>query len=188
MANNTGKDQSSKSTRGNGDIFFVAFLTLLVAVGLYYKSSQANDIVPKGYLDFEHFYHFYISQHQDVTCRRLHFIGTTITFLIALWEPKIMVSLVMSAYLSFAVFNYTTHFAHGWIELLTMFMSFQVFMRYFTKSWIKGFVTLLIPYGFAWVGHFFFELNRPATFIYPLYSLLGDFRLWGEIALQMRKF
>lgn len=32
----------------------------------------------------------------------------------------------------------------------------------------------LVGYGFAWVGHFVFEKNRPATFQYPLYSLMGD--------------
>lgn len=32
----------------------------------------------------------------------------------------------------------------------------------------------LIGYGFAWIGHFFFEHNKPATFQYPLYSFIGD--------------
>ena len=32
----------------------------------------------------------------------------------------------------------------------------------------------VIGYGFAWVGHFFFEKNRPATFRHPLYSFIGD--------------
>jgi hypothetical protein len=36
-------------------------------------------------------------------------------------------------------------------------------------------------YGFAWVGHFFFEKNRPATFSYPFYSLMGDWVMFGDI-------
>lgn len=43
---------------------------------------------------------------------------------------------------------------------------------------------LAIPflgYGFAWVGHFFFEKNKPATFQYPGYSLASDFILFWEL-------
>lgn len=36
-------------------------------------------------------------------------------------------------------------------------------------------------YGFAWVGHFVFEKNRPATFTYPLYSLAADFVLFRDM-------
>ena len=51
----------------------------------------------------------------------------------------------------------------------------------FTGNW---FLIVLIPmagYGFAWIGHYFYEKNKPATFSLPLYSLMGDFVMFWQI-------
>ncbi|HAI45100.1 hypothetical protein D3C87_392190 [compost metagenome] len=40
---------------------------------------------------------------------------------------------------------------------------------------------LACGYGMAWVGHFFFEKNRPATFTHPLYSFAGDWVMFWDI-------
>jgi hypothetical protein len=46
--------------------------------------------------------------------------------------------------------------------------------------WLIG-IALVQGYAFAWIGHFFFEHNKPATFRYPGLSFIGDWRLWWEI-------
>lgn len=45
--------------------------------------------------------------------------------------------------------------------------------------WLIG--APLCGYGFAWIGHFVFERNRPATFRHPLYSLMGDWVMFKDI-------
>ena len=46
-------------------------------------------------------------------------------------------------------------------------------------SLLSLFSAIGVGYAFAWFGHFYFEKNRPATFQYPFYSLMGDWKmLW----------
>jgi len=48
-----------------------------------------------------------------------------------------------------------------------------------TWKWWLIIVGLLIGYAFAWFSHFFIEHNRPATFRYPFWSFLADWRMWA---------
>lgn len=67
------------------------------------------------------------------------------------------------------------HFIGTWIGL-----AFFVTAALTRNAWwiLAGFVA---GYAFAWVGHFFFEKNRPATFKYPFYSFVGDWVMWKDI-------
>ncbi|WP_111657356.1 DUF962 domain-containing protein [Isoalcanivorax indicus] len=96
-------------------------------------------IKQSGFQSFAEFYPYYLQEHSDSTCRRLHFIGT---------------SLVIALLLA-------------------------VVLGPLSAWWLFGLP--VIGYGFAWVGHFFFEKNRPATFKHPWYSLAGDFVMWKDI-------
>lgn len=51
------------------------------------------------------------------------------------------------------------------------------------RQWVWLWLLPVIGYGFAWVGHFFFEKNKPATFTYPLYSLMGDWVMFKDILI-----
>lgn len=57
-----------------------------------------------------------------------------------------------------------------------------------TLNWQYFAAIPLAGYGFAWVGHFFFEHNKPATFTYPLFSLASDFIMfWHILTFQIEK-
>ena len=99
----------------------------------------------KNYQSFAEFYPFYLSEHADKTCRRLHFVGSCLVLATLTW---ILIS----------------------------------------QQWMWFIALPLIGYGFAWIGHFFFEKNRPATFTYPLYSFWGDWVMFKDILTGKIKF
>ncbi len=48
------------------------------------------------------------------------------------------------------------------------------------KLWLLALLPV-VGYGCAWIGHFVFEKNKPATFQYPLYSFASDFIMYYHI-------
>ncbi len=67
------------------------------------------------------------------------------------------------------------HFVGSWGVLALVVVAIITW----NGAWLLG--ALLCGYGFAWVGHFFFEKNRPATFKHPLYSFAGDWVMFKDI-------
>lgn len=96
-----------------------------------------NPCMSRKFSSFREFYPFYLSEHADIRCRRMHFIGTLL----------VLVAFVLA--LSHSLW---------WLLAIPLF-----------------------GYGFAWIGHFAFEKNRPATFTYPVYSLMGDWVMFADI-------
>jgi len=77
----------------------------------------------------------------------------------------------------------TLHFVGTFLVFLLL--GFFIVVQKEAKFWVA---LPLVGYGFAWVGHAFFEKNKPATFKYPLWSLRGDFTLFFEILRGKRGF
>jgi hypothetical protein len=63
--------------------------------------------------------------------------------------------------------------------LIIIVSLYAVFTQQLAWLWLLP----LLGYGFAWVGHFFFEHNKPATFTYPFYSFLGDWVMFKDILI-----
>jgi len=91
-----------------------------------------------GFTNFSEFYPYYLTEHSNRSCRRMHFIGSSLVIVV------LAVALLTGQL--------------GWLWLMP----------------VAG-------YGCAWVGHYVFEKNRPATFKHPLYSLLGDWVMYGQM-------
>jgi hypothetical protein len=99
---------------------------------------EATVSTPKTFRSFAEFYPFYLNQHRNRTCRRLHFVGSSLVLAVIIWVA----------------------ISGNLLWLLTL---------------------PVIGYGFAWIGHFGYEKNRPATFQHPLYSLMGEWVMFKDM-------
>ena len=97
------------------------------------------------FASFREFYPFYLSEHRNAACRRLHFAGSAIVLVL------LVLAFVMRAW------------------------------------WLLALVPVA-GYGFAWVGHFGFEKNRPATFSHPAWSLAGDWVMFWQLLTGKIRF
>ena len=101
-------------------------------------NTAAASVDPKSLHSFAEFYPFYLGEHSNLTCRRMHFVGSTLALLC-------LAMLVATGRMQYLMYG------------------------------------LLCGYGFAWIGHFVFEKNRPASFKRPLYSFMGDWVMYSQI-------
>lgn len=75
------------------------------------------------------------------------------------------------------------------LHFIGTFLVFVLAVVAILNQW--GWEWIFVPiagYGFAWVGHAFFEKNSPATFKYPFWSLFSDFKMFFEILFRKRNF
>ncbi len=101
-------------------------------------ATSPTAIDPRSFHSFADFYPFYLGEHSNRTCRRLHFVGSTLSLVCT----GMFLATLQPQYLLYG---------------------------------------LLCGYSFAWIGHFGFEKNKPASFKRPLYSFLGDWRMYLDI-------
>jgi hypothetical protein len=133
----------------------------------------------KSFRSLHEFYPYYLTEHRNPISRGLHVLGTTIFFLVLLARYRLQIpNLVIAFALGTILSEFLSPLPNGFVEFFAMgaTVSLLAWARKMSVPWILP----LIGYFFAWIGHFCFEKNRPATFIYPSYSLLSDFIMWFQ--------
>ena len=128
---------------------------------------------------FAEFFPYYLGEHRNPTCRRLHFVGTAgflAVFGVALASAPIRLGPAVLAILAIGALGAIGARLEARRNAAPALLA-MVAVGLWIQPWILAGVVW--AYAFAWIGHFRVEHNRPATFTYPLWSLLGDFKMWS---------
>lgn len=130
------------------------------------------------YQSFQEFWPYYVREHSVPSNRHVHFAGTSLFLVIVVaclvhapttFGPTLLIALS----LAWAGFSMEARRNAAPVLFLMVAMC----------AWATPWILLgpVVAYGAAWFGHFRIEHNRPATFTYPLWSLTGDFRMYGNM-------
>ena len=135
----------------------------------------ASDRIP----GFPAFWSHYLGEHRNPMCRWFHFVGTG-GFLCSLFAALMVQPLRMGAcFVGVLVVAFLARRIESKRRAAPEAVSIAVLWM-MGSPWVLG--GILWAYSWAWVGHFRVEMNRPATFQYPLWSLFADFRMVGAMA------
>ena len=157
------------------------FLSAACVGGLstFLSGTQASS--KKPYASFTSFYPFYLTQHTQRTTKLLHAVGTSFVLTAIYLRPHLGLALLAAATAGSVSFPFFRHMDSGLFEFLVAASAYSTVGHSLNipKTFLIG--APISAYFFAWVSHFFIEKNKPATFIYPVFSLLGDFRMMVDL-------
>ena len=141
----------------------------------------------RPFTDFSQFWPLYVSQHSLAQTKILHAVGTSAVLLSQLPQGadkllRFALGIGTGISLSLCAVDATAHLDTGAAEALLMVAFLVGSIRQYT-GWSAKKVILLLSSGYVmpWMSHYFIENNRPATFLHPTFSLLGDLRLLGAL-------
>ena len=185
------KDHDLPDQSKSESVWSMSFVVLIILCIVVYNEMQwllpsitGSTATTKPYRDIDSFYPFYLQQHSDPINQRLHIIGSSIIALLAVFKPEVAISVMIGLLSGLIAFPLFRGISHGIFEGVIMIAtaSSMAHIHGVQKYMV---MVAVIGYGCAWIGHFYFEQNQPATFIYPSYSLICDRKMFGAFYNQL---
>ena len=172
------------TTKGESLLYQSNLIVLIVAAVLTALPPLSEPLrLPvspsKPYTGFNEFYDFYLREHSNIVCRRLHFAGTSLVIVLALKDVMAMLpAIVLAQAVGIHMCAALRFMDRGFLEFGVVLLVLLFVGRALGGRPLR---LILVGYIFAWIGHVAYEGNKPATFIYPTFSLCGDFFMWFQM-------